>query len=151
MGESACSQLACHPWPVDGVPTDGGPILGFGGWGQGRDAARQASLVLLSSSSERERHRDGGKNKSIVLSPRVAHGTLGGCCGHCWDLRRLWEKLSSGGPGPPHCPLVPYQAPSHPPPRLPGLEQTFRCPEWTQDEREQIAFVTHAAAMTPTR
>lgn len=74
--------------------------------------------------------------------------SLGGCCGHCWGLRRLWEKPSSGGPGPPHCPLFPYQAPSSPPP---GLEQTLRCPEWTQDKRGQIAFMTHATAMTLTR
>lgn len=32
----------------------------------------------------------------------------------------------------------------------PGLEQTLRCPEWTQVEREQNAFISHATA-TATR
>lgn len=150
-GRGACFQLACHPWPVDGVPTDGfHPWLWWVGPGKGHGQTsfpRPAVLQLGEGAGQSVVHGDGGKNKPIVLSPRVTHGresqSLGGCCG------RLWEKPSSGGPGPPHCPLFPYQA--HSPPALPGLEQTLRCPEWTQDEREQIAFITHATAMTPTR
>lgn len=147
-GRGACFQLACHPWPVDGLPTDWGSILGFGGWGQGRDTARPASprpavLQLGEGAGQSVVHRDGVRNKAILLSlMKREPGPWEDAAGASGKSRAL-EALG--------LPITPCFPTKHPAPPAPGLEQTLRCPEWTQDEREQIAFITHAAAMMPTR